>query len=75
MPHRDLAMGFAGDRSLGVPPPENMVPAILVLASSWAALAVALNLKRKQRLLADTPTSKVLGVYIGEVEVEGVCVQ
>ncbi len=57
-----------------MPPPENMVPAILVLASSWAALAVALNLKRKQRLLADTPTSKVLGVYIGEVEVEGVCV-
>ena len=74
MPHRDLALGLAGDRSLGVLPPENMVPAILVLASSWAALAVALNLKRKMRLLDDTPTSKALGVFIGEVEVEGVCV-
>lgn len=33
-----------------------------------------MSLKRKQRLLADTPTSKALGVFIGEVEVSGVCV-
>ena len=70
----DLAMGFAGDRSLGVPPLENLVQAALVLPLSWAALKVALNFKRKQRLLDDTPTSKALGVFIGEVEVEGVCV-
>ena len=72
--HIDLAMGFAGDRSLGVPPLENLVQAALVLPLSWAALKVALNFKRKQRLLDDTPKSKALGVFIGEVEVEGVCV-
>ena len=71
----DLAMGFASDRSLGVPPIENLVQAALVLPLSWAALKVALNYKRKQRLLDDTPISKVLGVFIGEVEVEGVCVR
>ena len=75
MPHWALALGLAGDRCWGVFRVINLVPAALVLASSWAALAVALNFKRKQRLLADTPTSKVLGVFIGEVEVEGVCVQ
>jgi hypothetical protein len=67
-------MGFAGDRSLGVPPLKNLVQAALVLPLSWAALKVALNFKRKQRLLDDTPTSKALGVFIGEVEVVGVCV-
>lgn len=71
----DLAMGFASDRSLGVPPIENLVQAALVLPLSWAALKVALNFKRKQRLLDDTPISKALGVFIGEVEVEGVCVR
>ena len=52
----------------------NWVSAALVLLLSWKALKVALSLKRKQRLLADTPTSKALGVFIGEVEVSGVCV-
>ena len=52
----------------------NLVSGALVLLLSWKALKVALSLKRKQRLLADTPTSKALGVFIGEVEVSGVCV-
>ncbi len=52
----------------------NWVSGALVLLLSWKALKVALSLKRKQRLLADTPTSKALGVFIGEVEVSGVCV-
>ena len=57
-----------------MPPFENLLAALLVLLLSFAALAVALNLKRQERLLADTPTSKALGVFIGEVEVSGVCV-
>ena len=52
----------------------NWVSGALVLLLSWKALKVALSLKRKQRLLADTPTSKALGVFIGEVELSGVCV-
>jgi hypothetical protein len=35
----------------------------------------ALNAGRKRRLLDDTPVSKALGVFVGEVEVEGVCVR
>jgi len=34
-----------------------------------------LNAGRKRRLLDDTPISKALGVFVGEVEVEGVCVR
>jgi hypothetical protein len=38
-------------------------------------LLLALNAGRKRRLLDDTPISKALGVFVGEVEVEGVCVR
>ena len=55
--------------------PDNLLSAAMVLVVSGASLKFALNLKRKQRLLADTPTSKTLGVFIGEVEIEGVCVR
>ena len=74
MPHWALALGLAGDRCWGVFRVINLVPAALVLSLSWAALKVSLNHKRNRRLLADTPTSKALGVFIGQVEVEGVCV-
>jgi len=45
----------------------------LALAASGGFLLLALNAGRKRRLLDDTPVSKALGVFIGEVEVEGVC--
>ena len=38
-------------------------------------MLLALNAGRKRRLLDDTPISKALGVFVGEVEVEGVCVR
>ncbi len=38
-------------------------------------MLLALNAGRKRRLLDDTPVSKALGVFVGEVEVEGVCVR
>jgi hypothetical protein len=37
-------------------------------------MLLALNAGRKRRLLDDTPVSKALGVFIGEVELEGACV-
>ena len=37
-------------------------------------LFLGLRSGRRRRLLDDTPTSKTLGIFIGEVEVEGVCV-
>ena len=37
-------------------------------------LLFGLNAGRKRRLLDDTPLSKTLGVFIGEVEVTGTCV-
>ncbi len=42
----------------------------------FAVLALALGWRAgwRRRLLDDTPTSKTLGVFIGEVELEGVCV-
>ncbi len=70
-----LASGGASDTPPCVVHPENFVPAALVLAAGGVALLSALNLTRKQRLLDDTPTSKTLGVFIGEVEIEGVCVR
>jgi hypothetical protein len=38
-------------------------------------LLLALNAGRKRRLLDDTPVSKALGVFVGEVELEGRCVR
>lgn len=45
----------------------------LLLGGSFVSLLVALGFGRKVRLLDDTPTSKALGVFVGEVEMEGVC--
>jgi len=44
------------------------------LALSCGMLYWGLRAGRKQRLLDDTPVSKALGVFIGEVEIEGACV-
>ena len=44
------------------------------LALSFGMLWLGLRAGRKQRLLDDTPVSKALGVFIGEVEIEGACV-
>jgi len=38
-------------------------------------LLLALSAGRKRRLLDDTPVSKALGVFVGEVELEGRCVR
>ena len=43
-------------------------------ALSLGLLWCGLRAGRKQRLLDDTPVSKALGVFIGEVEIEGACV-
>ncbi len=48
---------------------------LLTLAGSAGCLLLALNAGRKRRLLDDTPVSKALGVFVGEVELEGVCVR
>lgn len=49
-------------------------PAIFVGLLSFLFLILGLNAGRKRRLLDDTPLSKTLGVFIGEVEVEGICI-
>jgi len=46
----------------------------VLLAVGLVMLLFGLNAGRKRRLLDDTPLSKTLGVFIGEVEVTGVCV-
>jgi hypothetical protein len=48
---------------------------LIALLASGGCLLLALNAGRKRRLLDDTPVSKALGVFVGEVEVEGVCVR
>lgn len=48
---------------------------LIALLASGGSLLLALNAGRKRRLLDDTPVSKALGVFVGEVEVEGVCVR
>jgi hypothetical protein len=42
----------------------------------FAVLALGMGLRagRKRRLLDDTPLSKTLGVFVGEVELQGICV-
>ena len=52
------------------PNPAGLIP----LAIGFILLLCGLNSGRKRRLLDDTPLSKTLGVFIGEVEVTGVCV-
>ena len=54
--------------------PEHLISAIILLAVFFKALAKSLDYNRKKRLLDDTPTSKALGVFIGEVELDGKCV-
>jgi hypothetical protein len=46
----------------------------IFLALGFILLLFGLNAGRKRRLLDDTPLSKTLGVFIGEVEVTGTCV-
>ena len=46
----------------------------IATALSLGLLWCGLRAGRKQRLLDDTPVSKALGVFIGEVEIEGACV-
>jgi hypothetical protein len=46
----------------------------LPLALGFVLLLFGINAGRKRRLLDDTPLSKTLGVFIGEVEVTGACV-
>jgi hypothetical protein len=56
---------------------NNADPAVTItFLIFFAGLFLFLGLRagRKRRLLDDTPTSKTLGVFIGEVEVEGVCI-
>lgn len=48
---------------------------MLTLAGSAGCLLLALSAGRKRRLLDDTPVSKALGVFVGEVELEGRCVR
>jgi len=48
---------------------------LLALLASGGCLLLALSAGRKRRLLDDTPVSKALGVFVGEVELEGVCVR
>ena len=48
---------------------------VLTLGGSAGCMLFALNAGRKRRLLDDTPVSKALGVFVGEVELEGVCVR
>ena len=44
----------------------------LLALASFVFLLFSLHFERKRRLLDDTPVSKALGVFIGEVELEGV---
>ena len=55
---------------------QTVDPAVLVFMAFLSGLFLFLGLRsgRRRRLLDDTPTSKTLGIFIGEVEVEGVCI-
>lgn len=54
---------------------EILYTGLLTVGVAAGSLLLALNAGRKRRLLDDTPVSKALGVFIGEVELEGVCVR
>ena len=59
-----------------MPVSQDASGAVLIpLLASGGCLLLALNAGRNRRLLDDTPISKALGVFVGEVEVEGVCVR
>ena len=47
---------------------------LFALGGSAGCMLLALSAGRKRRLLDDTPVSKALGVFVGEVELEGACV-
>ncbi len=55
---------------------QTVDPAVLVFMAFLSGLFLFLGLRsgKRRRLLDDTPTSKTLGIFIGEVEVEGICV-
>jgi hypothetical protein len=50
---------------------SDLAPALISSTLSAILLGVSLRLRRKQRLLADLPTSKTQGVFIGLVELCG----
>lgn len=52
-------------------PPGVIVAAVVVVLLAIGCLGLSLRLRRRQRLLRDTPTSKARGVFIGLVEVNG----
>lgn len=52
-------------------PVGNPVPIVVCAVLGVSALAISLRLRRRQRLLADLPTSKTQGIFIGLVEVCG----
>lgn len=54
--------------------PHGLLFAGLFLLLALGCLVGALRAGRRRRLLDDTPLSKALGVFVGEVQVEGVCV-
>ena len=54
--------------------PQGLFGAIFFGLIAVVFLGLALRMARKRRLLDDTPISKVLGVFIGEVQLEGQCV-
>ena len=69
-----LAIRLSSDTLARVANPEHIFSAIIVLVVFFYALVKSLDYKRKKWLLDDTPTSKALGVFIGEVELDGKCV-
>ena len=69
-----LAIRLSADTLAGVANPEHIFSAIVWLVVFFYALFKSLDFNRKKRLLDDTPTSKALGVFIGEVELDGTCV-
>jgi hypothetical protein len=69
LPNADEA-GHAG----GVFAAELSPAGPLLLVLGFILLLCGLNAGRKRRLLDDTPLSKTLGVFIGEVEITGACV-
>ncbi|MFM9166841.1 MAG: hypothetical protein ACKOQ9_00740, partial [Verrucomicrobiota bacterium] len=48
--------------------------AVFLAFFSLLCLWLAMRAGRRRRLLDDTPVSKALSVFIGEVELDGVCV-
>lgn len=47
---------------------------LIPMGFAVVALMMGLEAGRKRRLLDDTPLSKTLGVFVGEVEIQGACV-